>query len=147
MDLMAIRRRLIKQMASGAKYISGTFTVPSSGSNYTVNFGETFGSYLFLLEMTDESKASVLSSGSTYARAYAYIGIYPRRSINNTPSQSILYDRYNPSTSASSYDALTGTQLSLSSITLDIIGMTASGAASLVKGCTYNYVVVSLDNI
>lgn len=143
---MSIRRGLLSQMASSGKdYISGTITIPTSGSSYTLNFGKSFSSYLFLLEMTDDSKASVLSSGATVARGYAFIGCYPRRSINNTPSESIIVDRYNPSSSASSYGALTGNQLSESSITLGMVGMTESGWDSLIKGCSYNYTIVSLE--
>lgn len=143
---MLLRRGLLKQMASNGKdFISGTVTIPNDVSSYTVLFGKSFGSYLFLLEMTDESKATALSSGATAARGYAFIGCYPRRSMNNTPSESIIVDRYNPSASTSSYGALTGNQLSQSGITLNVVGMTESGWDCLIKGCTYNYTVVSLE--
>ena len=145
---MSLRRMVMAQMAqNGAEYLKGTITIPNDGSSYTFNYGKSFGSYMIFLEMTDDSKTAVLNSGSTYARSYSYIGIYPRRSINNTPCESLLAQRYNPSSSTSSYGALTGNQLGTSSLTLPAANITASGWDALVKGLTYNYVIVSLDNI
>ena len=150
MDVMSRREimgKVLAAMAKGAEVIKGTFTVPDGGVNYTLNFGKSFNSYLFLIELDGDGKTAVINSGSTYARAFAYIGAYPRKSINNTEAESILVDRYNPSSSEASYGALTGTQLSVNSITLNTIGITGSGATSLVKGLTYNYTIISLDNI
>lgn len=42
------------QMASGADFVKGTFTVPNDVATYTINFGKTYSKYLYMVEMTDE---------------------------------------------------------------------------------------------
>ena len=62
MDVMGLRRMVMAQMASGAQFVKGTFTVPDSGSSYTINFGKTFSSYLYVIEMSDLSKQSLIQT-------------------------------------------------------------------------------------
>ena len=145
MDLMAIRRGLMAQMASGADYAKGTFTTDTA-MTYTLSFGKTFSRYLYYIEMTDESKTALHNSGQSSAKMYACLGIYPKNKFNGNdfPANSYASYRVNPanddmtlSTSASA------TAINESSITL---GNTAisGGANSLYRGYSYNYYIVEI---
>ena len=64
MDVMELRRRLMMGMAKGAEVIKGSFTVPADYTgNYTINFGKSFSRYVYIIEMTDESKAALAQRG------------------------------------------------------------------------------------
>ena len=56
------------QMANGAQFVKGTFTAPNSGNRYTLEFGKTLSKYLFFIEMTDNSKTTLLGTGLSGAR-------------------------------------------------------------------------------
>ena len=146
MDVMALRRRLIELMASGAEVIKGTFTTPESGSYYTFNFGKTLNAYFFLVEMTSDSKTALINSGQTAARTFAFIGVYPKRSINNSEvSNCVLIQRYNPSNGNTDAGALSTVALSNSSIEFP---MSSVGNANYIyRGYSYNYTIVSLESL
>ena len=135
----------IMAQGSGADYVSGTFTVPENASSYTLSFGKTFGKYIYLIELTDESKATMMSSGGTYARTYCYCGFYPKQTIDSqTYDITTLACRIQPSTGSTSNGAFTPT-FSGSEITFNAVGVTDSGWSSLVKGLTYKYFIVAID--
>lgn len=149
MDVMALRRGLMMAMAGGAQFVKGTFTVPDSGSSYTLNFGKTFESYLFLIEMDSASKTMLVNSGEDGNRIYAQYGMYPMRSINNeTPSVMYAINRINPSTQAvSSYygngAVSANTPADSTKITFNSAAVTA-GISYLYRGYTYNYYIVEI---
>ena len=151
MDLMDLRRQMmgvITGMGSGVNCVKGTFTVPDSGTSYTIQFGKEFQSYLFMIELSDDSKSTVLNSGSTYSRAYKYYGDYPGPEIDNGYETTCIYvARITPSTKVKSYGTRDNTICANNSITLSTVGIMESGWGSLVKGLTYKYLVVSLENI
>ena len=143
--LMEIRRGLMAQMANGAQFVKGTFTVSDSGSSYTLNFGKTFSKYMYFVEMTDESKTAFISSGATAARIFCYVGIYPKREINNTSVNSNkLIVRLNPSTSETSASYSSSFTESSTSIVFATSSVTGSTANALYKGYTYNYYIVEI---
>ncbi len=137
---------IMAQGATGADYVSGTFTVPADATSYTLEFGKTFSNYIFLVEATDNAKTSIMSSGSTNARGYAYIGVYPKREINSEEYSSNVYVmRVIPSTGTLSNGVTGGSMCSETGITFSTVDVTASGWSSLVKGLTYNYFIVAID--
>ena len=146
MDLMEIRRRMMQIMAqgSGAEYVSGSFTCPSSGSSYELSFGKTFTKYLLFIEATDGAKTSIMSSGQSGARSYAIWGSYPKLSIGNTESAiTTLLNRVNPSTSATDVGKTTGFTYTGSSVTCPM-GALTSGANYVYRDLTYNYYIVEI---
>lgn len=147
MDLMEIRRGLLMAMAAkgGADYVSGTFTAPSSGSSYALDFGKSFSSYMFLIEMTDDSKDDLINTGATGPRTFAFLGVYPAMAINNIDGYSVLVSRITPSTSALSTTYITSFVCSKSGIRLAVGG--TGNANNVYNGYSYKYTVVSLDNI
>lgn len=145
MDVMEIRRRLIRQMASSGKnFISGTFTT-NNETPWRIPFGKTFNNYMYMIEMTDESKTELSNSGQTSAKMYACCGIYPAPVFgNNSLEKQIISYRVNPSnselsTSASSIVTCSNNQIEINNNTI------GSGANVLYKGYTYKYIIVSLD--
>ena len=147
MDLMEIRRNMmgvIAQMAKGANFIKGTFTAPSGASSYTLNFGKTFNKYIYLVEMTEESKTALVNSGITAIRAFAWVGIWPNVSINNVAyASNSLYARYNPSTNETSGGVMSASSYSNSSITFAVSNLTS--ITTLFEGYSYNYYIVEVD--
>lgn len=149
MDVMDMRRRLMMQMTSGAQFIKGTFTVPNNATSYTIEFGKTFGKYLFLIEMDDASKTALLATDIDGNKPYALNGIYPIPSINNTvPSSVYTFQRVNPSTGTASSTSGSGfisTNPSPSStqITLVCDAITATTSRAY-RGYTYNYYIVEI---
>lgn len=149
MELMELRRGLMSAMANGADYIKGAFTVPNDASSYILNFGKTFASYLFLIEMDDTSKTTLVGSGESGNKLYAESGIYPLPSINNTnPSPMYIYERINPSTqdvsatygygAVSSSAPADGTKITFS------CGALTAGTSYLYRGYTYKYYIVAI---
>lgn len=134
-------------MASGAEVIKGTFTTPNSGDYYTFNFGKTLNTYLFLVEMTSDSKTELINSGQTVVRTFAFVGIYPKRSINNSEvSNCVLIQRYNPSNGDADGSSLSTVALSNSSIEFPMTQI--GGAANYIYcGYSYNYTIVSLESL
>lgn len=133
------------QMASGAWYKSGKFTVPDSvNSDYTINFGKSLSGYLFLIEMTDDSKLSLQNSGLTANRIYSWVGIYPLRSIaNGDNAYNLLVSRYIPSTAA-----ISGSYANVFTCDADSISMPIRSISNTVNGIypgyEYNYYIVEI---
>lgn len=155
MDMMQIRRRLLELIAGGedmgAEVVKGTFTVSASAivdNTFTLNFGKTFSKYLYLIEMTEASKTTLLATGQTSDRAYSAIGMYPMPQINNTtPDNNFLTVRVKPTTSGTSVAAPSSSSGSAtgSSITFPVSNL--NGANHLYRDYSYNYTIVSLDNV
>lgn len=134
------------QAVQGANYAKGTFTTDDNGT-YTLSFGKTFSSYLYYIEMTDESKTALHNTGQNSARMYACLGIYPKNKFNgnNYPYNAYSAYRVNPSTDEMSLS--TSTQASAidgSSISFNNTAITASGANNLYRGYSYNYYIVEI---
>lgn len=147
MDVMSLRRGLMMAMAGGAQFVKGTFTVPNDSSNYyTLEFGKTFQSYLFLIEMDDASKTALLATGINGNRIYAEQGIFPMPLINNTtPSNMYVFERINPSTQAVSATYGSGgiNTVSQTSIKFSCNIVTAD-QSYLYRGYTYSYYIVEI---
>ena len=134
--------------ANGVDYVSGSFTVPNTGTSYTLDFGKTFSNgYIFMIEATETSKTSIMNSGSSYARGYCYLGVHPTRYIGGQEYTSTIYVmRVAPLTGDLSNGVRSGTTvLTNTGITLGTVDIAASGWSNLVHGLTYNYYVYSLD--
>ena len=135
------------QMASGANYVSGTFTVPDDEtSTYTLNFGKTFSKYLFFIELTDASKTIVINSGASNYRPFCLVGSYPQPQINNVVVYGGIAWTYTPSSHSYSNGRFTTssknfTETSMKFATDDVTGTATS---ALLKGCTYNYYIVEI---
>lgn len=149
MDLMNIRRGLMMAMAKGGiNYVSGEFTIPDSGNTYTLQLGKSFSRYMFFISMTDESKQTVMGSGSNYSRTYEYYGTYPGPEIDGANEATCIYAaRIAPSTDTRSTGTTNNSNCTNSSITLNTVDITTSGWAALVHGLTYKYLAVSLADI
>ena len=132
-------------MASGAQFVKGTFTAPSSGS-YTLNFGKTFSKYLYIIEATDETKTAIVNSGASNYRPYCWIGSYPQPEINNKGSYGGVTWTYNPSTNgyANARYETTPNDFTATSITLTTADITGSASYSLLRGCSYTYYIVEI---
>lgn len=136
------------QMAQGAEYIAGSFTVPLSGTPYEVQYGKSFGSYLLMIEMFEESKTALQNTGSSNLTAIRYCGMYPAATIGNivnTYAASVYI--YRPDTGATGTSSLGAAALLSSSFKVDTRDVTSLGSVRLIRGYTYHYIVVSLDNV
>lgn len=133
----------------GAEFVTGSFTVPADYTGtFILDYGKTFESYLLLIELTDTSKTALASSGSLNASAFCYLGIYPAREVNNSIySASILVSTYKPSTESFSNTTLGASLLTGSSFSVLVKDASGSATSRLVKGYSYNYTIISLDNI
>lgn len=137
------------QMASGANFVKGTFTVPDDAyGDFVVPFGKSFSKYLFFIEMTPESKTKLLNESTiTSNRYYALIGMYPYPTVSNGttyPNATMAY-RIIPSTGESTSPANTSaivTRLDSTSITFLARGI--SNAAVVYQGYSYNYYIVEI---
>ena len=137
----------IMAQGSGPVCVSGTFTVPENANSYTLSFGRTISDYIFLIEATDASKTAMMSSGSTYARGYAFLGVYPKREINNeTYDANVYVSRAVPSTGVLSNGTLNNNICSSTGIAFTTVDVMASGWQYLTKGMSYNYFVVAIDD-
>ena len=134
-------------MASGAEVLKGTFTTPSSGDSYTFEFGKTINAYFFLVEMTSSSKTALMNSGQTAVRTFAFLGVYPKRNVNNSePSNTVLIQRYNPSNGNA--DGTTVSTVIASNSSIEFPMATLLGNANYIyRGYSYNYTIVALDSI
>ena len=144
MDMMTLRRMVMTQMTSGAQYIKGTFTIPSNGSGaYTIDFGKTFASYLFLIEMTDDSKTMLMNTGITSARTFAFIGTYPIPRINNSNDNYVaMCKRVSPSTGECGATYISTMTCSSTSIS-NPCGST-NNANYFYRDYSYNYYIVEI---
>ena len=95
MDAMDLRRMVMAQMAAGAQFVKGSFTVPNDAlAYYTLDFGKSFSRYLFLVEMDNASKTMLSNSGISANRIYAEQGIFPMPSINDViPTPMYIFER------------------------------------------------------
>jgi hypothetical protein len=133
----------------GAKTESGTFTTPSSGSSYTLNFDNTYTEYLIVIEATDATKTAILNSGVSAFRTFAVVGHYPKFTAGSLESAyETLMVRVNPSTSATNAAAVvteanvlyyTGSSFTMS------LGAFTSGANYLYRGYTYKYYIAEVN--
>ena len=129
----------------GANYVSGSFTVPETGSTYTLNFGKTISNYLVLIEATDASKEEIIASEYNGAKTYCAIGVYPKRKIGEiTENNNLFLNRVNPSTSALTQVYVGNWTFTSSSIELKTEDLNASSANYFYHGLTYNYYVVEI---
>ena len=128
----------------GITPVTGTIT-PSAQGQQTISFGKTINSYFVLIELTDESKASLISEGINANRAYAFWSIYPKPSIHSqAPSNSVVtYARFNASTDEASIANASAT-MSTTDIQINAYPVTASSAATLIVGYTYNWTVIPI---
>lgn len=125
------------------KKLTGTFTTGSSDTSYTISFGETISKYLFKIEMTDESKTTLINSGNASARTYAFTGMYPSPGINNSsPSNCMTTYRVKPSAGTFDYSQTTLNATS-SSITISCVNIDG-GAQYLYRGYSYNYTILEV---
>lgn len=148
---MQIRRQMmgvIAQMASGADYVSGEYTVPDTG-DVIFSFGKTFNKYFYYLEMTDESKEDLMDSGINAIRTFCTCGVYPQPKVNNVEITGNRYQNYRvtPSTGEVT-SSVNGSSSPISSIDSQSITFNASdfssGAYILYRGSTYKYFVVEM---
>lgn len=142
---MSIRRGLMAQMASGANFVKGTFTVPSIGSSYTLNFGKTFSKYMFFIEMTNDSKTALLQIGATSARAFFVEGIYPSPSVNNVQGTNVtLVCRVTPSTGEITYGQNNIFIKGIDDTHIDFAAGGTGNTNAFYNGYSYNYYIVEI---
>ena len=134
--------------STGAKFAKGSFTTPTSGTSYTLNYGESFsGNYLLIVEPNDDTKTAIINSGVNYKRVFGFIGKRYSFSINGLQitNNQYLLDRINPSSSAID-QTLNGipayTDSSATFGNYNIEGQYAT--TCLYQGYTYNYYVVEI---
>lgn len=133
------------QEASGADYVSGTFTTGNT-TTYKIEFGKTFSNYLYLIEMTGESKTALMNSGQTSAKMFACIGMYPPAMFDNSHPgvKNYMSNRINPSTLTIDYStSATVTAIDETSITFGNHSI-SNGANSLYRGYSYTYYIVEV---
>lgn len=148
--MMEIRRRIIGLMANRAKVIKGTFTCPSSGSSYELVFPETINKYIYFVEMTDSSKPDLVANTDIdRTRTYAILGTSETPEINNVPNEyNSSMIRYKPSSgSLDGYTSNSSASCQSSKIVFMLTNVVTGSANSLYHGYSYNYIIISLDNI
>ena len=148
--MMEVRRTMmgvIAQMASGAKFVKGTFTVPNdNSSSYTINFGQSFDKYMFYVEMTEDSKTDLLGTEIDGSRAFMLFGTSITPNCKGyTYNNNFLAYRVNPSTKATSYSGNNPKGIDNSSMSLPSYDVSASATNALFKGYTYNYYIVEIN--
>lgn len=137
----------INNISAGANCVKGSFTVPSTGNSYTLEFGKSFSKYIFLIEADDTSKEAILDSDYDANKTYSFFGIYPKRSIGETETNwNTILSRINPHSPSSASSLSTSTTFTNSSITLSAYDLSTSGAtSSLYRNLTYKYIVIELE--
>lgn len=137
------------QMAKGAEVIKGTHTASTNTGGGAISFGKTINKYMFLIEMTEDSKTSLMGSGTNANRSYAFCGVFQTPKIGDltiTDRITVAY-RVNPTSKAfsvSTTDALIASDTSISNV---VSNVASSGAHYFLNGFSYNYIIVSLDNV
>lgn len=131
-------------MASGADFIKGSFTT-GNASGYLISFGKTFSKYIYFVEMTEESKATLMASGQDAAKMVACCGIYPRVMVSDVPvANGFVSYRVNPTTSSTSQStSAVPSSIDNTSIVLPNSAITG-GSNSLYRGYSYNYYIVEI---
>ena len=146
MDMMEIRRMVMAQMA-GKDFVTGTFTCPNEDTQIQIDFGKTFNHYLFILEMTDASKEALVESAASGTASIAFIGVYPKRTINNvTINSNEVSERYIASSNTQTSGATNVIACASTYLKANVRAITEATLQSyLIRGYSYNYTVVSLD--
>ena len=147
MDMMQMRRMVMGQMASGARFEKGTFTIPSnfSGNQYTINFSRSYSKYMIIIEATDSSKTEIINTGYGGNRAFAFIGFYPMLEINNASDEyNVTGQTLNPSSGVISGGSFKTATLTDSSFSNTAVALSSAGSYYFHKGLSYNYYVVEI---
>ena len=136
----------MQRMSQGVQLITGTFT-PEETPNSKIQIGKTLTKYMYLIEMTDASKTTLMASGYTSNRCYAMIGMYPSPAVGQNTQNAIFASyRIKPSTSEmSNAVANAGAGISGSQISIGCQAPASAGANYLMTGYTYNYTIIPLD--
>ena len=132
---------------SGAEVIKGTFTIPDSGSSYTLEIGKMLEKYAYIIELTDASKAALMDTDIDNTRTFLTYGIYPSPSMGSDTLNNINANvRVNPHTGAvtGSFNSTPVTGISGSQFALSC-GAVASGAYVMFHGYSYNYTIIDLS--
>jgi len=132
------------QMASGAQFIKGSFTVPNDASTYTINFGKSFSKYILFIEADSESKQAILDSGVNSSRAYAVLAIYPTMTIGGYSFYKCIYNRIHPTNKSVSIDGNNNGNTYVNSVELPVAALTGSSSSRLFRGLTYDYYIVEI---
>ena len=151
-SLMERRREImLMAMAQGAEVIKGSFTVPADFTGtYTLNYGKSFSSYILLIDMAEESKQDLYDETSiNNTISYFFTAINPPQTIvDKTDSgHAAITLTYNPSSGNFGTGQLGSTAYTDSSFAVYVRDLNGSGTTRLVKGFSYNYVLISLDGI
>ena len=134
-----------------SRFIKGTFTTPDSGDTFTISLGDkSFDKYFFWIEMTEDSKTTLLQTNVSYARAFSFYGVsfLPEckgYAYNNNDGH-IYYSvhRITPSTQAVGINATQASSTS-SSLTLGLDSVTTELAKNILyRGYSYNYCIVEI---
>lgn len=137
-------------MARGAEVIKGSFTVPlDTTGNYTISFGKSFDRYLYIVEMTEESKVALMQSGQDGNKTFARVGLFPVPAIGDIHSYnySHMSCRINPATETPITTVAVMNGVTNSTIAIAIGDITAASTNHVYRGFSYNYTIVSLDNV
>ena len=137
-------------MARGAEVLKGSFSVPADYTgNYIINFGKSFSRYIYIIEMTDESKTALAQTGENNNKTYARLGLYPPFEIEGLRpnNSSHMSTRINPSTQAIMSTVATTNGISSYAIAIATGDVTQTSANLLYLGYSYNYTIISLDNV
>ena len=141
---MQIRKMVMAQMAR-SNAIKGTIT-PESAGTIDINFGKTLSKYLFLVEMTETSKAALLATGLNEVKAYEAIGMYPNPGIGSyDPTACYFTYRVNPSTGVCTSSNYNTTASYADKLTFNTCALSTNYSNYLYVGCTYNYTIVPID--
>ena len=138
---------LVSSIKTGTEILKGTFTAINQGDNrFTINFGKTFSSYIFYVEMTAASLALLEASGQTGAKMYACIGRYPKHDIEEPPSNGNAYISYRikPSDKTLSIAGTENNTIDGSSISFQCQGYNG-GANILYTNHDYEYMIIPIE--
>lgn len=132
-------------MATGANYVKGTITAISSDGYTIINFGKTLNSYLFFIEVTDESKITIINSNVNRNRAYYFWGFYPKTEINNiTHDYNATVLQINPSTNTTNVASILSFESSPTNIRVVTRALDATAGNCFYHNLTYNYYIVEI---
>ena len=128
-------------------YVSGTFTVPSGATSYTLEFGKTLEKYIFLIELTDSSKSTLVASGVDIQHKFVLFGAAPNPQVNSKGANMKFARNYNPSSGLFTTAMLGGgLTTNTTSIVTSVRTINENDATkNLIAGYTYNYMVVAMS--
>lgn len=129
---------------SGSNSVKGTFTCPATGSSFELSFGKTFGKYVAIVEMTDDSKTELMGTGITASRTFALMTISSKMVIGELENNyQTLCFRVNPS--AETFDTGVPTNLTFTDSSMTMPMGTTGSANQLYQGYSYNYYVTEVE--